>query len=76
VAASGFFGKETEVILCATFKEVIKIAEHKNESDGGIMAIEKLYSREAYCLIIIYCQKSNLKLSGEVLSSNTSEFYW
>ncbi|MBS1622053.1 MAG: prephenate dehydratase [Bacteroidetes bacterium] len=39
-AAQKFFGKDTRVIPCNTFKEVIKIACNKNESDGGVMAIE------------------------------------
>ena len=40
VAAQQFFGKDVEVICCSTFKELVKIAEHKKESNGGIMAIE------------------------------------
>ncbi len=35
VAAQQFFGKEIEVVCCSTFKEVIKVAEHKKESAGG-----------------------------------------
>ena len=65
VAARQFFGKETEVICCSTFKEVIKIAEHKKESDGGIMAIENSIAGSIlpnYNLL----QKSTLKIVGEV----------
>lgn len=65
VAAQKFFGKETEVICCSTFKEVIKIAEHKNESDGGIIAIENSIAGSIlpnYNLL----QKSSLKIVGEV----------
>ena len=40
VAARQYFGKDVEVIPCATFKEVIKIASNKKESSGGVMAIE------------------------------------
>ena len=40
VAAQQFFGKDVEVITCATFREVVKIAGNKRESNGGIMAIE------------------------------------
>lgn len=65
VAARQFFGKETEVIYCSTFKEVVKVAEHKNESDGGIMAIENSIAGSIlpnYNLL----QKSTLKIVGEV----------
>jgi prephenate dehydratase len=40
VAAQQFFGKAVEVITCANFRDVIKIASNKKESDGGVMAIE------------------------------------
>ena len=65
VAARQFFGNEVEVICCATFKELIKIAEHKKESDGGVMAIENSIAGSIlpnYNLL----QKSNLKIVGEI----------
>ena len=65
VAAQLFFGKETEVITCATFKEVIKIAASKKESNGGVMAIENSIAGSIlpnYNLL----QKSNLKITGEI----------
>lgn len=65
VAAQQFFGKDTEVVCCSTFKEVIKIAEHKKESDGGVMAIENSIAGSIlpnYNLL----QKSSLKIVGEV----------
>lgn len=65
VAAQQYFGKEVEVIPCATFKEVIKIASNKKESDGGVMAIENSIAGSIlpnYTLL----QKSNLKIAGEV----------
>src|SRR5919107_1293630 len=65
VAAQQFFGKDVEVICCSTFKELIKTAEHKKESDGGIMAIENSIAGSIlpnYNLL----QKSNLKIVGEV----------
>lgn len=65
MAAQQFFGKDVEVICCSTFKELIKIAEHKKESDGGIMAIENSIAGSIlpnYNLL----QKSNLKIAGEV----------
>src|SRR5688500_19790799 len=65
VAAQQFFGKNVEVIPCATFREVVKIAANKKESDGGIMAIENSIAGSIlpnYNLL----QKSNLKVTGEV----------
>lgn len=65
VAAQSFFGKDTEVICCATFREVVKIAGNKKESDGGVMAIENSIAGSIlpnYNLL----QKSNLKIIGEI----------
>jgi len=65
VAAQQFYGKETEVICCATFKEVIKIAADKKQSDGGVMAIENSIAGSIlpnYNLLL----KSNLKIAGEI----------
>jgi prephenate dehydratase len=65
VAAQQFYGKNTEVICCATFKEVVKIAADKKQSDGGIMAIENSIAGSIlpnYNLLL----KSNLKIVGEV----------
>ena len=39
-AARQYFGKTVEVLSCANFREVIKAAQNKKETDGGIMAIE------------------------------------
>jgi prephenate dehydratase len=65
MAAQQFFGRDVEVICCSTFKEVIKIAEYKKESDGGIMAIENSIAGSIlpnYNLL----QKSDLTIVGEV----------
>jgi prephenate dehydratase len=65
VAAQQYFGKEVEVIPCATFREVVKIAGNKKESDGGVMAIENSIAGSIlpnYSLL----QKSNLRIVGEV----------
>jgi len=65
VAAQLFFGKAVEVITCNTFKEVVKIAGNKKESDGGIMAIENSIAGSIlpnYNLL----QKSNLTIIGEI----------
>ena len=65
VAAQQFFGKEIEVIPCATFREVVKIAAGKKESVGGVMAIENSIAGSIlpnYNLL----QKSNLRIIGEI----------
>jgi prephenate dehydratase len=65
VAAQKFFGNDTEIICCATFREVIKIAADKNKSDGGVMAIENSLAGSIlpnYNLL----QKSHLKIVGEI----------
>jgi prephenate dehydratase len=63
-AARKFFGKNVEVIPCDTFRQVIKIASDKKESDGGVMAIENSIAGSIlpnYNLL----QKSNLTIIGE-----------
>ena len=65
VAARQFFGKDVEVIPCATFREVVKIASSKQESEGGIMAIENSIAGSIlpnYNLL----QKSSLRITGEL----------
>ncbi|MBS1511446.1 MAG: prephenate dehydratase [Bacteroidetes bacterium] len=65
VAAQQFYGKSTAVICCATFKEVVKIAADKKQSDGGVMAIENSIAGSIlpnYNLLL----KSNLTIIGEV----------
>ena len=65
VAAQQFFGKDVEVITCATFREVIRVASNRKESDGGVMAIENSIAGSIlpnYNLL----QKSNLRVVGEI----------
>jgi len=65
IAAQQFFGKEVVVLPCATFSQVVKTAENKVESDGGLMAIENSIAGSIlpnYNLL----QKSKLKITGEV----------
>jgi prephenate dehydratase len=65
MAARQYFGKDVEVIPCATFREVIKIASNKKESNGGVMAIENSIAGSIlpnYTLL----QKSSLRIVGEV----------
>lgn len=65
VAAQQFFGKETEVIPCATFRDVVKIASNKKESDGGVMAIENSIAGSILANYNLL-QKSSLKIIGEI----------
>jgi len=65
VAAQQFFGKDVTVLPCATFRDVVKIAGNKKESDGGVMAIENSIAGSIlpnYNLL----KKSNLKIAGEI----------
>lgn len=65
VAAQQFFGKEVEVIPCASFREVVKLAGNKKESSGGVMAIENSIAGSIlpnYNLL----QKTNLVIIGEI----------
>jgi prephenate dehydratase len=69
-AAQQFFGKNVEVIPCATFREVVKIASasDKKQSDGGVMAIENSIAGSIlpnYSLL----QNSKLVIVGEVYLS-------
>ena len=64
-AARKFFGSNVEVICCSTFRDVVKIADDKSRSDGGLMAIENSIAGSIlpnYNLL----QKSNLKIVGEI----------
>jgi prephenate dehydratase len=65
VAARQFFGKDVEVIPCDNFRDVVKIAANRKESDGGVMAIENSIAGSIlpnYNLL----QKSTLRITGEV----------
>jgi prephenate dehydratase len=67
-AAQHFFGKQINVIPCATFREVIKIAADKKQSDGAVMAIENSIAGSIlpnYTLL----QNSKLVIVGEVYLS-------
>jgi prephenate dehydratase len=65
VAAQLFFGKTVEVIPCDTFREVVKIAANKKESDGAVMAIENSIAGSILANYNLL-QKSNLKIAGEL----------
>jgi prephenate dehydratase len=65
VAAQEFFGKDVEVVTCSTFREVVRVASSKSESDGGVMAIENSIAGSIlpnYNLL----QKSDLRIVGEI----------
>ncbi len=64
-AARQFFGEDVEVICCSTFRDVVKIADDKSRSNGGLMAIENSIAGSIlpnYNLL----QRSNLKIVGEI----------
>ena len=65
VAAHLFFGKNVQVLPCATFRDVIKIASNKKESDGGVMAIENSIAGSILANYNLL-QKSSLKIIGEI----------
>lgn len=65
VAAKQYYGEDTAVICCSTFKEVIKNTVTSRQSNGGIMAIENSIAGSIlpnYNLIL----KNNVKIVGEV----------
>ena len=65
IAAQEYLGKDTQVIPCDTFREVVKIASDAKQSDGGFMAIENSIAGSIlpnYTLL----QKSKLKIAGEI----------
>jgi len=68
VAARTIFGKEVEVVPCANFRELVRVAEHKKESAGAMMAIENSIAGSIlpnYNLLL----GSTLKVTGEVYLS-------
>lgn len=65
MAARSFFGNGVQVLPCATFRQVVKCAGDKKQTQGGIMAIENSIAGSIlpnYQLL----QKSNLSITGEV----------
>jgi prephenate dehydratase len=65
MAAQHFLGKNVQVIPCATFREVVKIAAAKKESDGGVMAIENSIAGSILANYNLL-QRSNLVIVGEM----------
>jgi prephenate dehydratase len=65
VAAEEWFGRDVEVIPCATFREVVRVASSREESNGGVMAIENSIAGSIlpnYNLL----QQSDLRVVGEI----------
>lgn len=65
VAAMEFLGRDTEVVPCSTFREVVKLAADSRQTNGGFMAIENSIAGSIlpnYTLL----QKSQLKIAGEI----------
>ena len=64
-AAELYFGADTQVVECATFRETFKSAANAKLSDGGLVAIENSIAGSIlpnYNLL----QKSNLHVTGEI----------
>jgi prephenate dehydratase len=65
MAARLHFGEGVQVVPCATFRQVVKLAGDKKQTQGGLMAIENSIAGSIlpnYQLL----QKSNLTITGEV----------
>lgn len=65
VAVQHFCGPDAEVIPCATFRDLVKVATSKKESAGGVMAIENSIAGSILANYNLL-QKSNLRIVGEV----------
>ena len=66
VAAKEYFGEHVNVIPCATFRDLIKIASDKSLSDGGVMAIENSIAGSILPNYTLLQNHDNLKIVGEV----------
>lgn len=64
-AAMQFFGKNVEVACCATFRELIKKAEDKSQTDAAVMAIENSIAGSILANYNLL-QKSSLTITGEI----------
>src|SRR5436190_19556113 len=65
LAARHFFGKDVQVVPCATFREVVKLAGNKKETDGGVMAIENSIAGSILANYNLL-QRSTLVVAGEI----------
>lgn len=64
IAAQQFFGRKTQVLPCATFREVIQLVKSGN-ADAGVMAIENSIAGSILPNYLLL-QKSGLHITGEV----------
>lgn len=65
MAARQYFGSDTSILPCATFRDVVKQAVDKSKTSGGIMAIENSIAGSIlpnYHLL----HQSDLQIAGEV----------
>jgi len=65
IASQQYFGKESKILACRTFKELTKKAEDKAISEGGVMAIENSIAGSILSNYELL-QKSKLKITGEI----------
>jgi len=66
VAAQTYFGNEVTVIPCATFREVIKIANDNKLGDAGVMAIENSIAGSILPNYTLLQNNDTLHIVGEV----------
>ncbi|MFP5041795.1 prephenate dehydratase [Parasediminibacterium sp. JCM 36343] len=66
VAAEQYFGSQIQVIPCATFREVIRIASDATLSGGGVMAIENSIAGSILPNYTLLQNTDALKIVGEV----------
>jgi prephenate dehydratase len=64
-AARSFFGRDTPVVCCASFRELIKKTADKRETSGAVMAIENSIVGSILANYNLL-QSSDLKIVGEV----------
>lgn len=64
-AAQAFFGNEADVLPCNTFRELIERAGKREESDGGVMAIENSIAGSILANYNLL-QQSDLLVTGEI----------
>ncbi|HEX5651752.1 MAG TPA: prephenate dehydratase [Chitinophagaceae bacterium] len=65
VAAQYFLGKQVNIIPCANFRDVIRVAGNKKESQGAVMAIENSIAGSILANYNLL-QNSNLSIVGEI----------
>ena len=66
MAAEKYFGDEVRVIPCATFRDVLKIAEDKKQSTGGVIAIENSIAGSILPNYTLLQNNNKLKITGEI----------